>query len=242
MDELPPAYLRSLPLHAVTEVHGEAGLRRRLELELAAPDTPLEGDRSLVERALALAERLHRDDRRVREPTLNHLLRVTLRIGCHYRVRDAEVLAAALLHDAVEDHPVELAGGAPADPTAAALDVLARDFGPRVSGLVAAVSNPEYDPARDRDQQYREHVAASLAAHPWARVLKFSDFTDNGVGIHYTTGPKVRRAAVKYGPLVPALRELLHRPDTPLVDEVKAHVDSQFDLAEQRFAAILEPA
>jgi hypothetical protein len=242
MDELPPAYLRSLPLHAVTEVYGEPGLRRRFELELAALPT----DRSLVDSAFVLAERLHRDDRRVREPVLNHLLRVALRIRCHYGVTDPEVLAAALLHDAVEDHPHELALGAPADPplpdpTAAALAVLARDFGPRVADLVAAVTNPEYDPARDRDEQYREHVAASLAANPWARVVKFSDFTDNGVGILYTTGPKVRRAALKYSPLVPALRALLDLPDTPLAPAAREHIAAQFDLAERRFAAILQP-
>jgi hypothetical protein len=63
----------------------------------------------------------------------------------------------------------------------------------------------------------------------------------DGVGILYTIGPKVRRAAVKYTPLVPVLRELVARPDTPLADDVKARIDEQFDLAEQRFAAILEP-
>jgi hypothetical protein len=238
MDELTPRYLLSLPLHVVTEVYGEQGLRRRFQLEIASfPQTEL----AVLERAFQLAERLHRDDRRSREPVLNHLLRVTIRIMCHYRVRDVEVLAAALLHDAVEDHPDELAGGAPVDATAAALGVLARDFGPRVAELVAAVTNPDYDPARDKDEQYREHVATSLAAAPWARPIKVSDFTDNGVGILYSVGPKVRRAAVKYTPLVPVLRELVARPDTPLADDVKAKIAGQFDLAEQRFAAILEP-
>jgi hypothetical protein len=239
MDELTPRYLLSLPLHVVTEVYGEQGLRRRFQLEIASfPDT----EQAVLERAFRLAERLHRDDRRSREPVLNHLLRVTIRIMCHYRVRDAEVLVAALLHDAVEDHPDELAGGAPVDATAAALGVLARDFGPRVADLVAAVTNPDYDPARDKDEQYREHVAASLTAAPWARPIKVSDFTDNGVGILYTVGPKVRRAAVKYTPLVPVLRELVARPDTPLADDVKAKIAGQLDLAEQRFAAILEPS
>jgi hypothetical protein len=239
MDELTPRYLLSLPLHVVTEVYGEQGLRRRFQLEVASfPDT----EQAVLERAFRLAERLHRDDRRAREPVLNHLLRVTIRIMCHYRIRDVEVLAAALLHDAVEDHPAELAGGAPVDARAAASAVLARDFGPRVAELVSAVTNPEYDPARDKDEQYREHVAASLAAAPWARPIKVSDFTDNGVGVLYTIGPKVRRAAVKYTPLVPVLRELVARPDTPLADDVKAKIAGQFDLAEQRFAAILEPS
>lgn len=43
-------------------------------------------------------------DRRQREPYLNHLLRVAIRVISHYGVRDAEVVCAALLHDAVEDH------------------------------------------------------------------------------------------------------------------------------------------
>jgi len=239
MDELTPRYLLSLPLHVVTEVYGEQGLRRRFQLELASFT---EAERAVLEKAFRLAERLHRDDRRSRESVLNHLLRVTIRIMCHDQVRDVDVLAAALLHDAVEDHPEELAGGAPENPTTAALAVLARDFGRRVSELVAAVTNPAYDPGRDKDEQYREHVAASLARNPWARLIKVSDFTDNGVGILYTIGPKVRRAAVKYRPLVPVLRELVARPDTPLTDEVKERIAGQFDLAEQRFAAILSPS
>ena len=44
------------------------------------------------------------------------------------------------------------------------------------------------------------------------------------------------------GLVVPVLRELVARPDTPLSDDVKAQIAGQFDLAEQRFAAILEPS
>ncbi len=38
---------------------------------------------------------------RQREPYVNHLLRVALRIICHYGVDDVEVICAAVLHDAV---------------------------------------------------------------------------------------------------------------------------------------------
>jgi hypothetical protein len=31
------------------------------------------------------------------------------------------------------------------------------------------VTNPEYEPGRDKNEQYREHVTASLDASPWAR-------------------------------------------------------------------------
>src|SRR5450759_2353718 len=69
--------------------------------------------------------------------------------------------------------------------------------------LVAAVTNPAAEPGRDRYQQYRKHVAASLEASPWARVIKASDFTDNGVGLIHSTGPPLGRLARKYAPLVP---------------------------------------
>jgi HD domain len=226
-----PGLLLAMPLHAVTAVYGEAGLRDRFALEIArfAP-----ADRDRLAHALDLASELHRDDRRVREPYVNHLLRVAIRIICYYRVEDIDVLVAALLHDSVEDHPEEL-GGSPG----AALATLAERFGARVAELVGAVTNPEWEPDRHRYDQYREHVAGSLATNPWARVIKLSDFTDNGVGLIHTTGPKLRSGATKYGPLVPVLRELVDRPDTPLADDVKQHIAGQLDLARDRFAAIL---
>ncbi|MDG4800454.1 HD domain-containing protein [Micromonospora sp. WMMD980] len=235
-----PAYLATMPMHAITEIHGEPGLLARFRLEVEAFD---EAARGRLTEALDLAADLHRDDRRVREPYLNHLLRVAIRLMHHYQVRDVDVIVAGLLHDAVEDHPAELAGaGSPGDDdvTGAALAALADRFGPRVARLVAAVTNPVYDPARDRDTQYREHVAASLDREPWARVIKVSDFTDNGVGVIHTVGPKVARSAAKYRPLVPVFRELVARPDTPLSAPVKRHIFAQLDLAEERFSAILD--
>ena len=230
-----------MPLHAITEVYGEAGLRDRFALELE--ELP-EDDRRQLEEALALASRLHADDRRVREPYLNHLLRVAIRIMRYYGIRDVDVLTAALLHDAVEDHPGELAG-LPGDLphqvlTDAAVAELARRFNPRMAELVRSVTNPEYDPERDKHEQYRAHVADSLDRDPWARIIKVSDFTDNGVGVIHTTYDKARSSAIKYRPLVPKLRELVGRPDTPLSVAAKDHILDQLDLAEERFAAILD--
>ena len=116
---------------------------------------------------------------------------------------------------------------------------LADRFNPRVAELVRAVTNPERAPDRDWYEQYREHVIESLEANPWARVIKVSDFTDNGVGVLYSLPGKQVKAATKYAPLVPALRELIGRPDTPLDDGVKAHILEQLDSAQQRFEAIL---
>jgi (p)ppGpp synthase/HD superfamily hydrolase len=160
-----------MPLHAITSTYGEAGLRERLVVEVAAWPEP---DRRRMERALDLAGRLHADDRRDREPYVNHLLRVAIRVMSHYRVRDADVICAALLHDAVEDHADDLSPDGPPGAFAA----LAVAFGRQVADLVAAVTNPACEPGPDQDDQYRAHVTASLATCPRARVIKVSDFTD----------------------------------------------------------------
>ena len=226
----------TMPLHTITSTYGEQGLRKRFAVEIASFP---EQDKQRLNQALDLAARLHAADRREREPYLNHLLRVAIRIMSHYGVHDTDVSCAALLHDAVEDHAAELAGSL--DDQAAALAVLAGQFGPRVAELVGAVSNPPYAPDRDAHEQYREHVAESLRRHPWARVIKASDFADNGAGLIHTGGPRLIKLAAKYTPLVPILRELISLPDTPLSPEAKQHILTQLDQAEERFAAVLPP-
>jgi hypothetical protein len=226
--------LPAMPLHAITSVHGEAGLRQRLLIEIAALPA---ADRARVDSACSLMSLAHAGDRRQREPYANHPLRVAIRILSHYRVRDPDVACAALLHDTVEDHAADITtAGTPQ----AALAVLALMFGERAAGLVAAVTNPAWEPGRDAGEQYREHVAASLEASPWARVIKASDFTDNAVGLIHTTGPRLATLAGKYRPLAPVLRELVLRPDTPLDPDVKDKIAAQLDDAEDRFAAILD--
>ncbi|MBH0774909.1 HD domain-containing protein [Nocardia bovistercoris] len=226
--------LAVMPLHTISEVYGEDGLRQRLLLESA--ELP-ESER--VTAALELAAELHRDDRYGREPYLSHLLRVAIRIVSHYEVRDPDLVVAGLLHDAVEDHPEELADGRDGDARTAALAALADRFGTRVADIVAAVTNPTPDPGRDKHEQYRDHVATNLDRSPLARIVKLSDFTDNGVGILYATGPVMAKLATKYRPLTDVYRDLVTRPDTPLAEHVKQHILDQLDRADERFDAIL---
>jgi (p)ppGpp synthase/HD superfamily hydrolase len=93
MDAVAPQYLMTMPLHAVTEVHGEAGLRQRLGLEIAKFP---EEQQARIREALTLATELHRDDRRTREPYMNHLLRSATRVIRHYQVDDVDVVIAPL--------------------------------------------------------------------------------------------------------------------------------------------------
>jgi hypothetical protein len=115
---------------------------------------------------------------------------------------------------------------------------MAASFGPRVADLVAAVTNPTYATETDQADEYRAHIVASLESRPWARVLKASDFTDNGVGLIHTTGSKAAKSAQKYAPLVPVLADLIARADTPLTGQAKARILRQLASANQRFAAI----
>jgi HD domain len=225
--------LAAMPLRAITSVHGEGGLRQRLLIETRRFPA---AERARIGAAVALMSRLHERDRRRREPYACHPLRVTIRILSHYRVTDPDAVCAALLHDTVEDHARDIAPGSRGN----ALAALAAQFGERTAGLVAAVTNPDWEPGRDKHEQYREHVAASLQASPWARVIKASDLTDNAVGLFHTTGPKLPELAGKYRPLLPVVRELTLRPDTPLQDNVKLMIAGQFDRAETRLAAIAD--
>src|SRR5580658_10914050 len=107
MDPDQSRLLATMPLHAITSTYGEQGLRERFAVEI---ETLPEQDQRRLNQALDLAARLHAGDRREREPYVNHLLRVAIRIMSHYGVRDPDVIVAALLHDAVEDHAAELTG------------------------------------------------------------------------------------------------------------------------------------
>ncbi|HEY7145943.1 MAG TPA: HD domain-containing protein [Streptosporangiaceae bacterium] len=225
--------LAAAPLDEITARWGEAGLRGRFAIEIAGQPGPA---RQRLGQALDLAARLHAADSRPGEPYLSHLLRVAIRVASHFQVSDAEVICAALLHDAVEDHAAELSPGGGQQ---AALAAIGGRFGGRVAGLVGAVTNPPYQPGRDPGEQYREHVAASLDRHPWARVIKAADFIDNGGGLTRLAGPAAARLARKYAPLVPVLAGLVARPDTPLSPPVKARILGRLDRAAADFAVIL---
>jgi hypothetical protein len=246
MEPGPRRLLATMPLHAITSTYGEEGLRERFAAEIAPQPA---ASREQLNQALDLVSLVHAADRREREPYINHLLRVAIRIMSHYGVGDAGVVTAALLHDAVEDHATEIAGQdrdpesddllSPAELQHAALAVLAAEFGPRVADLVGAVTNPPWAPDRDAHEQYREHVRDSLRRHPWARVIKASDFTDNGGGLMHITGPRVGKLAAKYAPLVPILRASIQLPDTPLSAAARERILAQLDRAAERFTALL---
>lgn len=238
--------IQETSIHIVDANWGTDGLRAMLAALTTDFDEP---DRRAIAQAELLASRLHiRDMRSGDRPYVNHVLRVTIRIVHYYHVRNADVICAALLHDSVEDHPRGFAylftpAEREMDERSAALAVLGRVFGDRVATLIEAVTNPEFEAGlslEERQEQYRIHVRESLEAEPWARVIKLSDFTDNGAGIDWTVAAdKRKKLAKKYAPLVPNLIDFAQRHDTPLDPEVEAEIVEKLNAAAKRFERIL---
>jgi guanosine-3',5'-bis(diphosphate) 3'-pyrophosphohydrolase len=120
------------------------------------------GDLALLLEALAFAAHKHRDQRRKdpeASPYINHPIALADVLVNEAGVTDVEVLAAALLHDTVED-------------TATTADEVAREFGPRVGRIVAEVTDDKRLPKAERKRAQIEH-ASSLS--PEAKLVKLAD-------------------------------------------------------------------
>jgi guanosine-3',5'-bis(diphosphate) 3'-pyrophosphohydrolase len=120
------------------------------------------GELAAVLRALAFAADRHRDQRRkdaAASPYINHpiaLANVLVREG---GVGEPDVIAAALLHDTLEDTQT----------TPAELDAA---FGARVAGIVAEVTDDKRLPKAERKRLQVEHAAAISRE---AKLVKLAD-------------------------------------------------------------------
>ncbi|MBI3968104.1 MAG: bifunctional (p)ppGpp synthetase/guanosine-3',5'-bis(diphosphate) 3'-pyrophosphohydrolase, partial [Chloroflexi bacterium] len=117
--------------------------------------------RDLVARAYALASRVHAGQTRDEgTPYLDHPVRVAATlVGVGYH--DAELLAAALLHDALED----------SDLTVDALACLS----PRIAEIVATLTKPPL-PKLERDAVYFGRLATAATD---VLLIKIADRLDN---------------------------------------------------------------
>ena len=116
---------------------------------MPSPTPPFIEGLTVTCRAFRYAEDLHAGQRRRSDeaPFILHPLEVAVLL--HNRGFDDEVVAAGLLHDAVED----------TDATTAELE---RRFGPRVAGLVQALTDdPEVEGFEERKAALRAQVAAA---------------------------------------------------------------------------------
>jgi len=123
-------------------------------------------DFGLVVRALAFAAAKHRDQRRkdpAASPYINHPIALANVLVNEAGITDPEVIAAALLHDTIEDTKTT-----PAELEAA--------FGPRVRRIVEEVTDDKELPREERKRLQIEH-APTLS--PSARLVKLADKITN---------------------------------------------------------------
>jgi (p)ppGpp synthase/HD superfamily hydrolase len=173
--------------------------------------------------AMKVAAYVHRDDRRaalrdgVQDPYIVHPFRLVLRL-VRYGCADPAVLAAAALHDTVEDHPDDVVALFPT--ASSALAALSSSFGPDVAGLVAAVTNPPTPPGVDRQAHYHEHVAR-IVADPRVFLVKVADFVDNAGSLrHLAKGEMRTRLEHRYAPLVPVYQSAFATHEATLADRL----------------------
>ena len=113
-------------------------------------------------RAVDFAAAKHRNQRRKDEeasPYINHPIALTRVLKVEAGVADADVLSAALLHDTIED-------------TETTREELEREFGARIAGIVAEVSDDTSLRREERKRLQVEH-AASLSRE--AKLVKLAD-------------------------------------------------------------------
>ena len=122
----------------------------------------MKSELALLLKALAFAAHKHRDQRRkdpAASPYINHPIALANVLVNEGGVTDEEVLAAALLHDTVED-------------TATTSEELQEVFGPRIARIVAEVTDDKALPKAERKRLQVEH-AAQLS--PEAKLVKLAD-------------------------------------------------------------------
>jgi guanosine-3',5'-bis(diphosphate) 3'-pyrophosphohydrolase len=120
----------------------------------------------LIARALNFSAERHAKQRRkgdAQEPYLNHLAEVAELVATATEGRDANLVAAAVLHDTVED-------------TATLPGELASIFNADVAGLVAEVTD---DKRLDKAERKKLQVEHAAAISPRAKILKLADKTSN---------------------------------------------------------------
>ena len=172
------------------------------------------GDKIFAEdQALVFATLAHGDQRRkyTNDPYMRHPCRVAGLVRI-YLGNDSEVLAAALLHDVIEDTSVTLAQ----------LELFFSDRVVRLVQQLTDVSRPEDGNRAVRKELDRQHIAK---ASPEAKSIKLADLIDNAFSI-VEFDPSFAKVFMKEKR---ALLEVLTEGDARLLSWAKAIVDDYFD-------------
>ncbi len=126
----------------------------------------METNLTLILSAATFAADRHRNQRRKdaeASPYINHPLALADILAREGGVEDAKVIAAALLHDTVED-------------TETSIEELEARFGKRVASIVAEVTD---DKSLPKDERKRLQVVKSASKSLGAKLVKLADKTAN---------------------------------------------------------------
>jgi GTP pyrophosphokinase len=149
-------------------------------------------DRALIERAYRRAEEGHAGQfRKSGEPYFTHCVAVA-RILAEMKL-DAEAIAAALMHDLVEDTPITL-------------DQIRREFGSPIAGIVDGVSKLKNLPIKsevdirksksaDKELEYIRKMALAMGDDIRVVLVKLADRLHNMRTLGYQTSEKQRKIA-----------------------------------------------
>lgn len=133
--------------------------------------------------AASLAARAHRHQLRKDgvTPYVAHVVRVAMVVRDVFGCADPVALAAAYLHDTIEDSDIDY-------------DDLLSQFGREVADCVAALTKNKALEEATREAEYD----VRLAKAPWqARLVKLADAYDNFLDVESTEGPQRSRLVSK---------------------------------------------
>jgi guanosine-3',5'-bis(diphosphate) 3'-pyrophosphohydrolase len=167
----------------------------------------------IIFHAAAFAARAHEHAKRKdgRTPYVSHVFRVCLIVRQVFGFDDPRMLAAALLHDTIED-------------TSTDRDEIIEQFGDDVAVWVAALTKDMRLPEDPREAEYKR----TLAAASWqVKACKLADIYDNLGDCQSFTPDKRRRTAKRSRDYLDAMR-----PGLP--EEVR----EAFRLTEERLAGL----
>lgn len=183
----------------------------------------------LWQEASHVAQRAHRFQVRKdgRTPYASHVARVALTIAAVFECTDEIVLAAALLHDTIED-------------TTTDYEDIADRFGADVARIVANLTHNAALPEDERDAAYDARLRVSC----WrTKLIKLADAYDNTSDIE--TSPRADRARQRARMRAKALRALaIAEPEAtshPVVSRAAALLRAKLGLRAPRGSRTRRP-
>ena len=141
----------------------------------------MESSIDLLTKAISFAARAHQGQFRKdnETPYVSHVFRVCFILRQVFGVEDSIMLAAAVLHDTIED-------------TTTDYDDLEKHFGAKVADLVAVLSKDKRQRDDKREEAYRHQL---FKASDEAKIIKLADLYDNLLDSSSEMRPKTAKKA-----------------------------------------------